>query len=75
MRNQYCSPQDPITLAKVEAWVRVENSTSVLPGQGDHVMVEDVEGEALSEVSLEVRLEEVMSSPKEIPSMVKLDAP
>jgi hypothetical protein len=38
-------------------------------------MVEHIEREALSEVSLEVRLEEVVSPLEEIPSMVKLDAP
>ena len=37
-------------------------------------MVEDVEAEALPEISLEVRLEEVVSPLEEIPSVVKLDA-
>ena len=36
--------------------------------------MEDVEGEALPEVSLEVQLEEVISPLEEIPSVVKLDA-
>jgi len=49
--------------------------TSILPGQGDDVMVEDVEREALSKVLLEIRLEEVVSPSEEIPSMVKLDSP
>jgi hypothetical protein len=38
-------------------------------------MVEHLEGEALSEVPLEVQLEEVVSPSEEIPSMIKLDAP
>ena len=38
-------------------------------------MMEHIEREALSEGSLEVRLEEVISSLEEIPSVVKLDAP
>ena len=37
-------------------------------------MVEYVERETLSKVSLEVGLEEVVSALEEIPSMVKLDA-
>ena len=37
-------------------------------------MVEHIEREAPSEVSLEVGLEEVVSSLEEIPSMVKLDS-
>jgi len=38
-------------------------------------MVEHAEREALSEVLLEIRLEEVVSPLKEIPSMVKPNAP
>jgi len=38
-------------------------------------MVEDIEREAFSEVPLKVRVEEVVSSLEEVPSMVKLDAP
>ena len=38
-------------------------------------MVEHIERETLSVVSIEVRLEEVVASLEEIPSMVKLDAP
>ena len=38
-------------------------------------MVEHIERETLAEVSLEIQLEEVVSPLKEIPSMVKLDAP
>ena len=55
--------------------VRIESLTSVFPGQSNNIVVENVEGEALSEVLLEVRLEEVVSTSEEIPSMVKLDAP
>ena len=63
-----------VTLAGAKVWVRVENSTSVVPSQSNNVMVEDIEREAFSEVSLEVRMEEVVSPSEEIPSMVKLDA-
>ena len=55
--------------------VRKENSTSILPSQGDDFVVEDVEGETLSGVPIEVRPEEVVSPLEEIPSMVKLDTP
>ena len=54
--------------------VGVEKSTSILSGQDDNGMVEHIERETLSEVSLEVRLEEVVSPLEEIPSMEKLDA-
>ena len=54
--------------------VRIESLTSVFPGQSNDIVVENVEGEALSEVLLEVRLEEVVSTSEEIPSMVKLNA-
>ena len=37
-------------------------------------MVEDIEREAFSEVSLQVRVDEVVSPSEKIPSMVKLDA-
>ena len=55
-------------------WAREENSTSILPSQGNDIMVEHIERETHSEVSLEVRLEEVVSPLEEIPSMIKLDA-
>ena len=51
-----------------------ENLTSILPSQGNDIMVEYIERETLSEVSLEIRLEEVVPSLEEIPSVVKLDA-
>ena len=54
--------------------IREENSASILPSQCDDGVMEDVEGEALPEVSLEVRLEEVVPPLEEIPSVVKLDA-
>jgi len=55
--------------------VREESSTSILSGQGDDIVLEHIERETLSEVSLEVRLEEVVSVLEEIPSVVELDAP
>ena len=59
---------------EAEMWVGEESLTSVLPGQGNDVMVEHVEGEAFPEVSLEVGLEEVVSPLEEIPSVAKLNA-
>jgi hypothetical protein len=53
--------------------VRVENSTSIFPSQGDDIVVEHIERETLAVVSIEVRPEEVVSPLEEIPSMVKLD--
>jgi len=50
----YGSLEDPVTLVEAEAWLREESLTSVLPGQSNNIMVEHVEGEALSEVPLEV---------------------
>ena len=69
----YGSLKNPVTLVEVEAWVREENSTGVLPSQSDDIVVEHVEGEALPMVSLEARLEEVVSPLEEIPSMIQLD--
>ena len=47
---------------------------SIIPGQSDDSVVENVEGKPLSEVLLVVRHEEVVSPSEEIPSMVKLNA-
>ena len=69
----YGSLKNPVTLVEVEAWVREENSTGVLPSQSDDIVMEHVEGEALPMVSLEARLEEVVSPLEEIPSMMQLD--
>ena len=68
------SHKDPVTLVEVKVLVREENSTSILSGQGDDIMMEHIERETLSEVPLEVQLEEVVSALEEIPSMVELNA-
>jgi len=73
--NPHRSHKYLVTLVEVEVRVRVESSTSILPSQGDDIMVEHVERETLSAVLIEVRLEEVISPLEEIPSMVKLDTP
>jgi hypothetical protein len=59
----------------VKVRVRVENSPSILPSQGDDIVVEDIERETLAVVLIEVRPEEVVSPSEEAPSMVKLDTP
>ena len=64
-----------VALVEVEVWVRVESLAGIFPGQSDDIMVEYIEGEALAEVSLEIRVEEIEPPLEEIPSMVKLDAP
>jgi len=74
-RNAHSSHQNLVALTKVEVWGRVEHLASILPSQGNDIMMEHVEREALSEISLEIRLEEVVSPLEEIPSMVKLDSP
>jgi len=74
-RNAHSSHKYPVTLVEVEVWVREERLTSILPNQSNDIMVEDVEREALSDVSLEVQLKEVVPPIEEIPSMVQLDAP
>ena len=74
-RNAYGSQKDPVTLGEAQVWIGGENLTSVLPSQCNNIVVGELEGEALPEVSSEVRLEEVVPLPEEIPSMVKLDAP
>jgi len=56
-------------------WAREERLTSILSSQSNDLVMEHVERKALSEISLEVRLEEVVSPLEEIPSMVKLDSP
>ena len=73
-RNSDRSHKDLITLVEGKALVREENSTSILSGQGDDIVLEHIEREILSEVLLEVQPEEVVSVLEEIPSMVKLDA-
>jgi len=74
-RNAHSSHKNLVTLVEIEVWVREEGLTSILPGQSNDLMVEDVEREALPEVLLEVRLEEVVPALKEIPSMVQLETP
>ena len=54
---------------------REENLASGLPSQSNNIMVEHFEREAFPEISLEVRLEEVISFLEEMPSMVQLNAP
>ena len=68
------SHKDLITLVEVKMLVREKNSTSILSGQGDDIMMEHIERETLSEGSLEAQLEEVVSALEEIPSKVELDA-
>ena len=63
-----------MALADVKVWIRVENLTSIVPSQSNDIVVEDIEREASSEVSLEIRMKEVVPPSKEIPSTVKLDA-
>ena len=58
----------------MEVSIGVESLASVFPSQSDHVMVEHIERETLSEISLEARLEKVVPPFEEIPGMVKLDA-
>ena len=74
-RNLHRSHKDLVTLVEGKVLVGVESLTGVLSNQCDDIMVEHIERETLSEVSLEVRLEEVVSPLEEIPSMVKLDTP
>lgn len=73
-RNTRSSRENLITLANAKVWIRIENSTSIIPSQSNDVMVEDTEREAFSRVSLEIQIEEVVSPSEETPSMVKLDA-
>ena len=51
------------------------NSTSILPGQSNDIVVEYIERKAFSEGPFEIGLEEVVSPSIEIPSMIKLNAP
>ena len=74
-RNAHGPQQNLVTLAEAKVWAREEHFTSILSSQSNDLMLEYVEREALSEVSFEVRLEEVVSSLEEIPSVVKLDSP
>ena len=50
----YSSPKNLVTFVEVEVWVGEENSTGVFASQSNDIVVEDVEREALSQVSLEV---------------------
>ena len=71
--NPHRSYKNLVTFGEVKVWVRVESSTGIPPNQGNDVMMEYTERETLSEVSIEVRLEEIVSPLEEIPSMNKLD--
>jgi len=75
VRSSHPSHKDLVTLVEGKVLVRVESLTGILPNQGDDIMMKHIERETLSEVPLEVPLEEVVSPLEEIPSMVKLDAP
>ena len=74
-RNPHRPHKDLVTLVEGKVLVGVESLTSILPNQGDDIMMEHIERETLSEVSLEIRLEKVVSTLEEVPSMIKLDAP
>ena len=74
-RSPHRSHQDFVALVEVDMRVGIESSTGIFSNQSNDVVMEHVERETLSEVSLEVRLEEVVTLSEEIPSMVKLDAP
>ena len=50
----YSSLKNPVTFVEVEVRVREKNVTGVIPNQSNDIVVEYVEGEALSEVSFEV---------------------
>jgi hypothetical protein len=73
--NTHRAHENSVTLAYVEVEAGKEMSTGTLPGQNYDFMMEDVERKALSQVSFEVRLEEVVPPSEEIPSMVKLYTP
>ena len=73
--NTHSSRENLVTFTDIEMRIRKKNLTSALSSQGNHVMVEYVEREAHSRVTIEVRPEEVVPSLKEIPSMVQLEAP
>ena len=53
-RNAHSPHEDPVALVWVEVCVGEESLASVLSSQSNDVMVEHVEGEALSGVPLEV---------------------
>ena len=72
--NAYNSPQKLGTLAEVKLRARIQNPTSVLPGQCDYLVVEHVERKT-PRVSLEVRQEEIVALVEELPSMVQLNSP
>ena len=73
-RNPHQSPKDLVALTEGKVLVKEESLTSILSGQDDDIMVECIERETLYEISLKVRLEEIVPPLEEIPSVVKMDA-
>jgi len=74
-RNPHRPHKDLVTLLEGKLLVGEESSTSILSGQDDDIVLEHIKRKTVPEVSLEVRLEEVVSILEEVPSMIKLDAP
>ena len=72
--NPYPSDEDhnPLGDMKIRG---IYKPTSILPGQSNDIVVEDIERKAFSEGPFEIGLEEVVSPLVEIPSMIKLNAP
>ena len=73
-RNTHSSLKKHVTLTEVEVLRSKEHLTSILPSQSNDSVVQHVEREALSKVSLKIPLKEVASPLDEIPGMVKLDS-
>ena len=73
--DTHSSHEKFVALIEIEVRVRVKSFPPLFPNQSNDVMVEHVEGKALSEVLLEIRVEEVVPPLEEIPSVVKLDSP
>ena len=74
-RNPHRPHKYLVTLVEGKMWIGIESSTSILPSQSNDIMVENIERETFPRVSIEVRVDEVVSLLEKIPSMIKLDAP
>lgn len=73
-RNTHRYRKKLVSVFDSKPGVRIKCLTSILPTQSDNFVVKYVERKALSQITFEVRLKEVVTLLKKVPGMVKLDA-
>ena len=73
-KRAYSTHEDFVTLINAQVGVTEEYLTSIISAQGDDLVGENLEIEALARVLFVSRPEKVVALSKEVPSMVGLDA-